>query len=671
MVVLRCRMLRRAASLIVLLFASACGSSTSETAPAGSEAAAAAPAPAPAPVVEAEPPSQPEPPPPEVEPDVPVEPSVAELIVAPPPLRHKLSGWCVIRSDELLCWDAKTDRGARRVELDSKPVSVSGRCALLESGAVVCVEPNGKLSKLAELEGVSALASSEVSTCGVREGEVICRHANGKRSVMHRVTDAVDVVLNQRWGCAVRAGGKVSCWDLIVEDPTRTWVGEIQDLSNAVEVDIGPTPQCARTEAGELFCWDYRNLSNAKKLEGLERVTDVVTSYYASCALVDGAVFCWSSEDYPFQPVRMLNIENAVALARDSLFCALQADDRVKCWAPYASTVGIDGLSNPVWSTNVAGARMAKFGKLGPIVLTEAGKLEVHDPVWAHFAPELAQLSDVADFTISSKYNSLLCVITRAGDSRCWTIGNGEVEQWAGPKVELRDIFIPERDFHMCGISTDGQLVCLNDEGAQQIDFGDELGTIVDGGVWLEHRCAVDSEGMLLCAGVNTIGRLGQGHTEDMSDKRVTPKGVSDVVEVDGNDSYTCARTQKGRVRCWGAIWAVFGGSSERTKFRLPRDIGVSGAVQISVDDGLACARDQDNTVWCWMEYARETAAEDTFVKPYKVPALRGSTDIRVNRGRVCGVQDSDVRCWWSGEENAWWNYMTLPVEIALPDADE
>ena len=76
-------------------------------------------------------------------------------------------------------------------------------------------------------------------------------------------------------------------------------------------------------------------------------------------------------------------------------------------------------------------------------------------------------------------------------------------------------------------------------------------------GSGLDHTCAVTRAGGLECWGEGSAGQIGDGATSDRSSPQ-TVLGVggsgslSDVVEVDGGTSHTCARHSDGSLTCWG-----------------------------------------------------------------------------------------------------------------------
>lgn len=581
----------------------------------------------------------------------------------PPPsfsvFRPQLGNACLIDSGDLWCWRSHWKPGdGQRVALPAKPVSVAGRCALLETGAVACADPGAPAREIAALEGVSALGSSDGYTCGIAEGKVLCVEPDGERLLVRGISDAVDLALAPYVACAIRAGGTVTCWGW----PNLPVV--VEGVRDIVQVSVDNSTGCGRTRAGKVVCWYKEDAQKVgvrwlrgKEIEGIEGATAIAAGTPRSCALVDGAVLCWGN---PFdRPFKLQGIENAVALALGDVGCVRQADGKLKCWANTRAAMRPHDPANPVWRSNIPGAHLAKFGPYGPIVLSEAGTLEFIDPVWRQRVPQLAQVSDIVDFEVAHAKADALCVLSKTKGWGCWQ-ADGSWLQLLRPEADIQQIS-HDAQVGGCGLKTDGELVCTAPDGFKvplEAGLGNTLDTLVDVAVGTgqgherRHVCVVDRKGELRCFGNNSWGELGQGHGEE-SREFLAPKGVQDVVEIDSEGPTTCARTRAGRVWCWGG-WAEPVG--------LPRDVGVDGAIQIAVSDELGCARVQAGVrCWAWNFEAGEYSS-------YEVPGLAGVSEIRVDNGRVCGVEGAEVRCWWSGvigEVPA--PFMTLPIDITLP----
>ena len=148
------------------------------------------------------------------------------------------------------------------------------------------------------------------------------------------VAEARAVVAGSQHTCAIVAGGRVLCWgsndrgqlgaDPSESDETcagrrpivcRTYPAAVEGLENVAELALGGAHSCARTEAGEVYCWgsndaaqlglaDEAPVSTCQSLGrpcsptprrvAVGRARRIVAGFAHTCALLgDGSVHCW------------------------------------------------------------------------------------------------------------------------------------------------------------------------------------------------------------------------------------------------------------------------------------------------------------------------------------------------------------------------------------------
>jgi alpha-tubulin suppressor-like RCC1 family protein len=169
------------------------------------------------------------------------------------------------------------------------------------------------------------------------------------------------------------------------------------------------------------------------------------------------------------------------------------------------------------------------------------------------------------------------------------------------------------------------------------------------------HTCALTYAGAVKCWGFGASGQLGDGTTEF---RRLTPvdvKGLaSGVVAISAGSYHTCALTNAGAVKCWGADRGgqVGDGGPTEAGFSTPVDVaGLSGGVvAISAGAFHTCAVTSAGVVWCWGENAQGQLGDGTRwlrTAPVSVSGLSSVIKIYAGSGHTCALTTAGaVKCW-------------------------
>jgi len=169
----------------------------------------------------------------------------------------------------------------------------------------------------------------------------------------------------------------------------------------------------------------------------------------------------------------------------------------------------------------------------------------------------------------------------------------------------------------------------------------------------IAHACALEG-GVASCWGLNTLGRLGDG-TTDNRDRAVRVRGLGGARAIAAGSSHSCAVVSDG-VRCWGDNRssrlgsAAFVDSYSATPVRVD---GLSTGVR-GLTLGLAhsCAL-IDGAVKCWGDNASRqlgAATGSASATPLQVPGLEtGVVAISAGEAHTCAVLNGGVRCWGGG----------------------
>ena len=295
--------------------------------------------------------------------------------------------------------------------------------------------------------------------------------------------------------------------------------------------------------------------------------------------------------------------------------CAILLDGKLKCW----------GSNN--------------YGQLGLGHTENIGDNEAPSSVAAlDFGQKVEDVSAGAYHT---------CAVLEDGSVKCWgqnnfgQLGIGSNENLGDDEKSTEIAAIPlarpakriySGTYYNCALLDNKKIQCWGDNTYGQLGYGDKnhrgddetldgLPYVSVGGSVVQmdistissHTCAALDTGDLKCWGQNSLGQLGYGHKNEVTDPSVldsVPFG-NKVLQIATGNSHTCALAGGQKVRCWGA------NSSGQTGLGSGETIGDDEAAN-SVDyldlagDGSllfnmvatgnlhTCAIDIGNSVYCW-----------------------------------------------------------------------
>ena len=222
------------------------------------------------------------------------------------------------------------------------------------------------------------------------------------------------------------------------------------------------------------------------------------------------------------------------------------------------------------------------------------------------------------------------CALTNTGGAKCW--GNNRHAQLG-----------------------DGT---TNDHPAPADVSGLASGVLSITAGW-DHNCALTSTGGIKCWGYNVFGALGDGTTTTRS----TPVGVgglsSGVKAVAARWYHTCALTDAGGVKCWGAnVSGQLGDNTTTNRLTPVNVIGLSSGVQsIALGWYHTCALTSGNGVKCWGSNSSGQLGDGTTTTQLTPVDVSGLTSdviaIAAGDSYTCALMSTGgVKCWGS---NAGW----------------
>jgi alpha-tubulin suppressor-like RCC1 family protein len=177
--------------------------------------------------------------------------------------------------------------------------------------------------------------------------------------------------------------------------------------------------------------------------------------------------------------------------------------------------------------------------------------------------------------------------------------------------------------------------------------------------VGARHVCARVADRTLRCFGDNSAGQLGDGkvateeagtETGTISGPQIVP-GLTAVADVTAGGAHTCARTDDGTVRCWGAN--DFGQLGDATTVARPTPIiltAMRGARALSAGGAHTCAISGDKTVACWGRNDDGQLGDGSTTMrptPVSVAGLNDVEELAAGTFHTCArLADKTVRCW-------------------------
>ncbi|MBX3014407.1 MAG: hypothetical protein KF832_22990 [Caldilineaceae bacterium] len=169
------------------------------------------------------------------------------------------------------------------------------------------------------------------------------------------------------------------------------------------------------------------------------------------------------------------------------------------------------------------------------------------------------------------------------------------------------------------------------------------------------HTCARTNGGAIKCWGANDYGQLGD-NSNTARNLPVDPIGLSNVSVIVTGAYHTCALLATGSVRCWGDNELGQLGDGTQLNRRLPTEVqGLgSGIVGLAAGDYHTCAFSSSN-IFCWGKNEQGQLGDATQLQrstPVTVGNLAGNiTAVAAGAYQTCAITAGAVRCWG---DNTW-----------------
>ena len=286
------------------------------------------------------------------------------------------------------------------------------------------------------------------------------------------LTSAVSLGVGYEHGCAVKAGGTVSCWGQNLHGQLGNGGTSnsgspvaVSSITNARNIAAGNSHTCVALADGTVKCWGYNSqgqLGDGTKVDrtapvsvpGISTAQAVAAGYYHSCALLaNGTVKCWGQGGAlgdgtvvpSLTPVTVTGLSGVTSLsAASGNTCAVKSDGTIWCWGGNSAygTLGNGSTTPQASPVQVTGITTATAAAVGPFHGCAAlangtatcwgfnpyGQLGNATNVDSLAPVAVSSLTNVKSIGVA-QYGS--CAILTDGSARCWgynslgSLGNG------------------------------------------------------------------------------------------------------------------------------------------------------------------------------------------------------------------------------------------------------
>lgn len=354
-------------------------------------------------------------------------------------------------------------------------------------------------------------------------------------------------------------------------------------------------------------------------------------------------------------------------VAGNSHACALTAANEIKCWgANYYGQSGGNSNDNLMEATKIhashgriqdiyAGSDVTCLVEDDGIPRCFGRNLGLTDPTWEQMTTLAPTSLDghnqgIIDMSLYAEHG---CMVTDVGGIRCWGRDSFGLDTWI-QTATVMDVVGMESGFTKVAVG----------EGRLQISHP-------NGGY--EFGCGLLQTGRVKCWGFNGFGVLGFGIDDGQRVHDAHPPtdtiNLEQAVDIDAGQSFACALTAAGGVKCWGSEELTGTGANARDlagegslsdPFSDPSPTDVIGMTEGVT--AIACGRlhtctlmkDHGN-VYCWGNNISGQVGLTTANGQVAVSALEatevvgvdGATLIAAGPYHTCAaIKTGGVKCW-------------------------
>jgi alpha-tubulin suppressor-like RCC1 family protein len=272
-------------------------------------------------------------------------------------------------------------------------------------------------------------------------------------------------------------------------------------------------------------------------------------------------------------------------------------------------------------------------------------------------------------------YDDRTCAVTAASELYCWgagehgELGNGQNLDRPTPTLvpgRLAFSSVAPGGDHTCALTTTNDVFCwgMGDHG--QLGNGslanlslpgaragttDKYRTVSAGA---SHTCALTTEGVVSCWGVNNDGQLGNATTVTLS----LPQPIASDLRftaVSTGFRHTCAVSTGRTIYCWGlGSNGQLGNGTLTTRLSATAVSSDLSFVSVAAGGQHTCALTDDGRAFCWGSNSDGQLGTGTAGAVQPVPAAVVSTvrfkQLSAGEFHTCGVTTTtQIHCWGYG----------------------
>ncbi|MCV6637233.1 FG-GAP-like repeat-containing protein [Candidatus Albibeggiatoa sp. nov. NOAA] len=187
------------------------------------------------------------------------------------------------------------------------------------------------------------------------------------------------------------------------------------------------------------------------------------------------------------------------------------------------------------------------------------------------------------------------------------------------------------------------------------------------------YTCALTSSGGMKCWGLNDVGQLGDGTTNQSSTPVDVSGLTSGVAAISAGAYHACALTTSGGVKCWGRNNEGQVGDNTFIQKLSPTDVNglTSGVAAISAGSYHTCALTTGGGIKCWGKNSNgqlgNNATSDNPAAEDVSGLTSGVAAISAGGSHTCALTTSGgVKCWGAGADGQLGNNTTTQSLTAV-----